>query len=205
MSVSSLTRFTVPLDNDQSANNQSLLMPKLKYSFRATFENFGISTPRSELSKQMVDFTRPNLTFEEIELPVYNSRAYIEGKHSWEQLTVNFRDDVNGNVQKLVGEQVQKQFDMMEQSRAASGIDYKFITRFEVLDGGNGQFTPAVLETWEFYGCFLTNINYGEASFATSEPMTIALQIRFDNAIQSPLGTGIGTDVGRTLGQVVTG
>jgi len=205
MSVSSLNKFTVPLDTDQSANAQGMLMPKLKYSFRASFENFGVSSPRSELSKQLVDFTRPKLTFEEIELPVYNSRVRVQGKHDWEQLTVNFRDDVNGNVSKLMGEQVQKQFDMMEQSRAASGIDYKFIARLEVLDGGNGQFTPNVLETWEFYGCFLTSVDYGEANYGSSEAMTISAQIRFDNAVQSPLGTGIGSDVGRTLGSVVTG
>ena len=30
MSVSSLNKFTVPLDTDQSANAQGLLMPKLK-------------------------------------------------------------------------------------------------------------------------------------------------------------------------------
>ena len=39
------------------------------------------------------------------------------------------RDDASGQVAKLVGEQVQKQFDMMEQSSAASGIDYKFISK----------------------------------------------------------------------------
>ena len=205
MSVSSLNKFTVPLNNDQSANAQSLLMPKLKYSFRATFENFGISSPRTELSKQVMDFTRPSLSFEKIEIPVYNSKAFIAGKHTWEELTVNFRDDVNGNVQKLIGEQIQKEFDMMEQSRAASGIDYKFITRFEVLDGGNGQFTPTVLETWEFYGCFITTVNYNDANYATSEPMTITMNVSFDNAVNTPLGTGIGVDVGRTIGQVITG
>ena len=53
MSVSSLTKFTVPLDSDQSANAQGLLMPKLKYRFRALFENLGVSTPRTELTKQV--------------------------------------------------------------------------------------------------------------------------------------------------------
>jgi hypothetical protein len=48
MAVSSLTRMTVPLASDQSAANQGLLMPKLKYRFRVIFENFGVSTPRTE-------------------------------------------------------------------------------------------------------------------------------------------------------------
>ena len=205
MSVSSLTKFTVPVDGDQSAASQGLLMPKLKYRFRATFENFGVSTPRTELTKQVIDITRPAVTFEEMEVPVYNSRVYLVGKHNWDPVTVNLRDDVNGGVTKLVGEQIQKQFDFMEQASASSGIDYKFITRFEILDGGNGASTPSVLETWELYGCFIQNVNYGDLNYASSEPATVSMNIRFDNAVQAPLGDGIGASVARTLGQTITG
>ena len=205
MSVSSLTKFTVPIDGDQSAASQGLLMPKLKYRFRVNFENFGISTPRTEMTKQVMDITRPSVTFEEFEIPVYNSRVYLVGKHAWEMVTVNLRDDVNGGVTKLCGEQVQKQFDMMEQSSASSGIDYKFITRFEVLDGGNGANAPSVLEPWELYGCFIKNINYVDLKYATQEPATITMSLRYDNAVQTPLGDGIGSTVARTLGQTITG
>jgi len=205
MSVSSLSKFTVPLASDQSASAQGLLMPKLKYRFRISFENFGVSTPRSELTKQVIDFTRPSVTFEPIPIDIYNSKVYIQGKHEWETATVNLRDDASGQVAKLVGEQTQKQFDMMEQSSAASGIDYKFVTRCEVLDGGNGASAPNVLETWELYGCFVTNVNYGDLSYASSEAATIAMTIRFDNAVQTPIGSGIGATVARTIGEVVTG
>ena len=205
MSVSSLTKFTVPLDSDQSANAQGLLMPKLKYRFRALFENLGVSTPRTELTKQVMDITRPSLTFEEMEVPVYNSRVYLAGKHSWEMITVQFRDDVNGSVSRLLGEQVQKQFDVMEQASAAAGIDYKFITRFEILDGGNGASVANVLETWELYGCFIQNVNYNDLNYASNEPVTITAAIRFDNAIQSPIGDGVGASVARNVGTVVTG
>ena len=205
MSVSTLTKFTVPLDSDQSATSQGLLMPKLKYRFRAFFENFGVSTPRTELTKQVIDIIRPTVSFEEIEIPVYNSRVYLAGKYAWEQVTINFRDDVNGSVSRLIGEQIQKQFDFFEQASAASGIDYKFITRFEILDGGNAASTPNVLETWEMYGCFLVNVNYNDLNYATNEPVTITAAIRFDNAVQTPIGDGIGATVARTLGSVVTG
>jgi hypothetical protein len=205
MSVSSLTKFTVPIDGDQSAASQGLLMPKLKYRFRASFENFGVSTPRTEMTKQIMNITRPSVTFEENIIDIYNSKVYLVGKHTWEQITVNLRDDVNGSVSKLVGEQVQKQFDFMEQSSAASGIDYKFITRFEILDGGNGASTPNVLETWELYGCFIANVNYNDLDYASQEPAMITLSVRFDNAVQTPLGDGIGSSVARTVGQVVTG
>lgn len=205
MAISTLSKLSVPLASDQSASAQGMLMPKLQYRFRVSFENFGVSTPTTELTKQVVDCTRPNLTFEDIELAVYNSKVRLAGRHTWENITVNLRDDASGQVQKLVGEQLQKQFDFFEQASAASGIDYKFTTRIEILDGGNGANTPNVLETWEVYGCYLQGANYNTLNYATSEPVTVSLTIRYDNAIQSPTGTGVGTAVGRALGTLATG
>jgi len=205
MAVSSLTRMTVPLASDQSSATQGLLMPKLKYRFRVVFENLGVSTPRTELTKQVIDFTRPSVTFEEIPIEVYNSRMYLAGKHTWATTTANFRDDAGGHVSRLIGEQLQKQLDFMEQASASSGIDYKFTTRCEILDGGNGSSEPVVLETWEMYGCFITEANYGDLNYGSNEPVTIGMTLRFDNAIQTPIGSGVGATVGRTLGDVITG
>jgi len=205
MAVSSLSRMTVPLASDQSSPNQGLLMPKLKYRFRVIFENFGVSTPRTELTKQVMDFTRPTVSFEAIDIPIYNSTIKLAGKYSWGDLTCQARDDAGGNVSKLVGEQLQKQLDFMEQSSASSGIDYKFLTRFEVLDGGNGANEPIALETWEIYGCYLSEVNYNNMDYGASEPVTISMTIRFDNAVQTPTGSGVGAIVGRTLGDVATG
>jgi hypothetical protein len=207
MAVASLTNMTVPLANDVSASSQGLLMPKLKYRFRVTFQNFGVSGSgeRLELTKQVIDFTRPNVTFENIDLPIYNSTIKLAGKYAWQDITCNLRDDAGGNVSKLVGEQLQKQLDFMEMSSASSGIDYKFLTVFEVLDGGNGTNAPISLETWEIYGCYLQGVNYGDMNYGTSEDARIALTIRFDNAVQTPAGSGVGAAVGRTLGDVATG
>jgi hypothetical protein len=204
MSVASLTKFTVPLASNQSASSQGLLMPKLKYRFRASFEGFGVSADRVELTKQVVDIKRPSVSFSPITLDVYNSKVYLQGKPEWQETSVNFRDDAGGNVARLVGEQIQKQFDFLEQASAVSGADYKFILRFEVLDGGNGAATPNVLETWELYGCFISNADYGDLNYGSNEDARIALNIRFDNAIQTPVGQSLGaamaSGVGNALG-----
>ena len=207
MAVSSLTRMTVPLASDQSNPNQGLLMPKLKYRFRVIFENFGVSTPRTELTKQVMDFTRPQVDFADIDIPIYNSTVRLAGKYTWSDLTCNLRDDAGGNVSRLVGEQLQKQLDFTEMASAASGIDYKFLTRFEILDGGNGAGEPVVLENWEIYGCYLKSVNYNNMDYSASEPVTIALSIRFDNAnqINQPGGVGIPFSIGRVVGDVATG
>jgi len=88
MSVSSLTKMTTPLASDQSATSQGLLMPKLSYRFRVVFENLGVSTPRTELTKQVKDFKRPNPTFEPIVIDVYNSKVKLAGKPSWAEFVM---------------------------------------------------------------------------------------------------------------------
>jgi hypothetical protein len=208
MAVSSLQRMTVPLASDQSASDQGLLMPKLKYRFRVSFQNFGSSqgaVPVTEMTKQVMSFTRPNLSFEEITLPIYNSTLKLAGKHTWADVTCEIRDDASAAVSRLVGQQLQKQMDFIEMASAASGIDYKFLTKVEILDGGNGASAPTVLETWELYGCYLKSADYGALNYGESAPVTINLTIAYDNANLTPEEIGFVTPVARTLGDVVTG
>ena len=193
MSAASLTKFTVPLGGNQSSPYQGLLMPKLKFRFRAFFENFGApGAATAELTKQLISFARPQVTMEPISIPVYNSMVYIAGRPTWSATSIVLRDDAGGNVSRIVGEQLQKQFDFLEQASASSAIDYKFIATLEMLDGANGNTEPTVLEQWQLYGCFLNDVNYGDATYSDNEPMTITMSIRYDNAIQT-VGAGVGT------------
>jgi hypothetical protein len=205
MAIATLSKMTVPLASGDSASSQGLLMPKLQYRFRVSFNNFGVKTPTTELTKQVIDCSKPNLSFDQITLDVYNSRVYLAGKHTWEPITINLREDVNNEVQTLVGEQLQKQFDFYEQSSAASGLDYKFTTVIEILDGGNAANVPTVLETFELFGCYLESANYNSLNYAESAPVTITLNIRYDNAIQTPQGVGIGTAIARNVSTLATG
>ena len=210
MAITSLNNIGIPTTN-AAGSTQVLLMPKLKYRFRVTLLGFGV-TAATELTKQVQDVTRPKVSFEEMTLDVYNSKVKLAGRHALEPVTLTLRDDASGQVQKMVGQQIQKQFDFMEQASARSGIDYKFTTRIEVLDGGNGSLVPSTLETFEMYGCFIQNADYGDANYSTNEHMTVALSIVYDNLSQfaagatavSPIG-GIGAAVGRTIGAATTG
>ena len=193
MATGSLTNMTVPLSSNQTASTQGLLMPKLKYRFRVSFVNMGLGISTNELTKQVMDFTRPNLNFNPITLDVYNSKIYLQGKPEWQPVTVTLRDDVNGNVAKVLSDQLQKQFDFAQQSSARTGQNYKFETMFEVLDGGNGaNGTGGVLETWRMFGCFISEINYNNFDYKDNEPATITVQLKYDNALQNLTG-GPGT------------
>jgi hypothetical protein len=163
-------------------------MPKLKYRFRVTLNGFGPpgnANDATEITKQVVDITRPTIAFDPIVIDVYNSRINLAGKHTWTPLALNVRDDVSGGVSKLVGLQLQKQFDFFEQASAASGIDYKFKTNIEILDGGNGVgAAPIILEKWEVYGCYLENVNYNNLAYSENAAATITMSIKYDNALQ---------------------
>jgi len=210
MPIASLNRFTVPLSANQSSNTQGLLMPKLRYRFRVTLDGFGVAgTPSTEMTKQVMTVTRPQVTFEEIKLNVYNSTVKLAGRHSFSDAKLVLRDDVTGAVSKKVGEQIQKQLDFYEQSSAASGVDYKFRMRVEITDGGNGAYEPTSLESFEFLGCFVKIAEYQGGDYSNNEPMDITLTITYDNAIQlnRPGGdrSGLGVDVGRTIRTLALG
>ena len=206
MATASQSLFNMTVGADNTPSSQGLLMPKLQYRFRALFLNFGTGGSTQELTKQVIDIARPSVSFTEIPIDIYNSKIYLAGKHEWTTTTINMRDDAGGNVSKLVGQQIQKQMDFVEQASAATAQDYKFEINYEVLDGGNGLLTPTVLEKWELYGCFIQTVNYNNMNYSTNEAATISLTVRYDNAIQSPLTSGIGTSVGRAFGgTAVTG
>jgi hypothetical protein len=193
MAIAALSNFTVPLASNQSAGAQGILMPKLQYRFRISFEGFGVSGSTTELTKQVAEAGRPAVEYEDQTIDVYNSRVHYAGKYKWSPITVKLRDDVTGAVSKLVGEQNQKQFDFFEQSSAASGGDYKFTMRVEMLDGGNGASTPNVLETWEIYGCYVQKTTYGTLAYKNNEAVQIELSIIYDNAVQVGASAGLGT------------
>jgi hypothetical protein len=185
MSIASLTKFTVPLGTTAS---EGLLMPKLKYRFRVGFQGFGSlgATEATQLTKQVVSVARPNVNFNPQKIDVYNSTINFAGKPTWQTITLKLRDDITGTVSKIVGDQMQKQFDFLEQSAKAAASDYKFKLIIEMLDGGNTASGVAnVLEKWECYGCFITQANYNGLSYSEQTQVEIDLTIQPDNCIQT--------------------
>jgi len=161
-----LDKLSVPVDGE----NQGTLMPKLQYRFRVNFINLG-ATDTKFATNNVVSVTRPNLT----------SRIYLAGKHSWEPVTVELRDDVNSLTSTLMDQQVAKQIDMANQSSPQAGVSYKFQLDIENLNGGNPN--PEVLDTWRLSGCYIANLTYNETNYASGgEFQTMSVQIRYDNA-----------------------
>jgi hypothetical protein len=208
MPITTLQNISIPTEG--AGSNSSLLMPKLQYRFRVFLDSFGTTGGPDgvrEISRQVVDVTRPNVSFEQMTIDTYNSRTYLAGKHTWEPITLTLREDANNNVQKIVGQQLQRQFDFFEQASAVSSGSYKFQTRIEILDGGNGATGVNVIDRFHLVGCYIESANYNTLAYATNEPVTTSLTIRYDNAIQFGADeefVGIGAPVLRAT-QAATG
>jgi hypothetical protein len=209
MPITTLQNISVPTEG--AGSNSSLLMPKLQYRFRVLLDSFGTTggpDGTREISRQVVDVTRPNISFEQMTIEAYNSRTYLAGKHTWEPITLTLREDANNNVQKVVGQQLQKQFDFFEQSSAVSSGTYKFQTSIEILDGGNGANGANVIDKFQLVGCYIESANYNSLAYATNEAVTTTLAIRYDNAIQFGADesfSGIGEAVTRAVNSAIGG
>ena len=109
--MATLNKFGVPIDG--ATGRGGILQPKLKYRFRVRFTGFGnLGANPVDLTQQVMNITRPKVTHEEVPVHVYNSVAYLMGKHTWEPVTITLRDDINNSISRLTGQQVQKQLNL---------------------------------------------------------------------------------------------
>lgn len=171
-------KFGVPID--EANNKAGILMPKLKYRFRVNFlAPFAGSQNSTSLTQNVQSVTRPSVSVDEVEVHSFNSKIYVQGKHTWQTVDVVIRDDITNSVAKLVGNQVQRQVNHYQQTTAASSQDFKFDTDIEVLDGTEVS-TPT--EFWRLEGCFIQNVTYGDHDYSAAESQIVTLTLRFDNA-----------------------
>jgi hypothetical protein len=185
-----LDKLSVPLGD--SGESRGTLMPKLQYRFRVNFINMGAGDT-SYVTHNVISVQRPNMSHEEVVVDTYNSKIYLAGKHSWEPITIELRDDIDSSTSKVLDGQVAKQIDMANQSSPRAGSSYKFEVTIENLDGGNPA--PEVLDIWELSGCYIANLTYNESNYSSGgEYQSISVQIKFDNAAHTVGGVDALTD-----------
>ena len=178
--MSVLQKFGVPL---APGDGHQTLMPKLQYRFRVLFGNLGGEADTKIITRQVISVTRPQLTHDEMILDVYNSRIYLAGKHTWNPITVIIRDEINSESIKKLDQQLQNQLDHYEQASAAAGSNYKFYMEIETLDGSSTvSASPEILDHWRLEGCYISDIQFGDSNYGTSEAQQVTAIIRYDNA-----------------------
>ena len=189
MAGSTLSKFGVPLNGSPLG----ILQPKQRYRFRVTFQNFGENNGLREMTANVMTCTRPNTTFPRVQLDSYNSVAWIQGKHSFEELEIKLRDDITNSVISSVGAQVQKQMNFFEQTSAVAGVNYKFQMTVDSMDGTDND----ALESWNLQGCFITSVSYEDADYSSGDPQTVTIKVSYDNATNV---AGPNTNDGTTVG-----
>jgi|TARA_B110000908_G_scaffold145843_1_gene176407 hypothetical protein len=171
------TNFGVPV-----SGSSAILMPKLQYRFRVTFGKLGKAGANTTVVTQnVINVGRPSLTHEEVIVDSYNSKMYLAGKHTWEPITIVLRDDMTSAVILALGNQLNKQLDHTSQESASSGEVYKFDMTIETLDGASGG-AEKTIDKWDLNGCYLSNVQYGDLNYGTSEMVQVTATIRYDNA-----------------------
>ena len=183
---STLTKFGVPTGNTGSnaRDRGGILMPKLKYRFRVLVFGFGsasLGASGIDFTQQVINVNKPSIDFDPITLDVYNSKAFLAGKHTWSDINISLRDDISNTINRLVSAQMQRQINVFEQTSYGAASNYKFDTIIDILDGGNDYY----LERWFMEGCYLTNIKHSDLDYSSSEAQTIDLTIKYDNATQT--------------------
>lgn len=173
------SRFGIPIPG--ATEGTGIIMPKLKYRFRVNFQGIGAAERAVELTTNVQSVTRPSISVEEVEVHSYNSKVYIQGKHTWNTIDVTFRDDITNSISKLIGAQVQRQINHYQQTTAAASNQFKFNMTLDVMDGSTA--TPS--ETWELEGCFIQNVAYGDNDYAETSQQQVIITVRYDNAVHA--------------------
>jgi hypothetical protein len=173
-----------------------ILMPKLQNRWNVQFVGIGGTAVGNDLSLQATTVTFPNLSFEEIQLDRYNSRAWIAGKHNWDPCTLTIEDDITNRAQAVIQAQLETQQRLIGASgpwlnSEATASGYKFGAMINTLDGNEG-----VVETWKLEGCYISAVDYGSGDYSTAEKRQIQLTLRYDHARQELLGGVSGTAIG---------
>lgn len=178
-----------------------VLHPKQKNRWRAIFVGLGgtlgaSSSVPNDLSLQVVSFTRPSLSYEEVQMDRYNSRVYVAGKHQFEPCTLTVEDDVTNRAANAIQSQLERQQRLIGATgpwlnSEATAFGYKFGMMLEMLDGNE-----SVVEQWKYEGCFIQALDYDTADYSTGEKMMITMTVRYDHARQILVPSVTGSAIG---------
>jgi len=145
------------------------------------------------ITSMAITAERPKVEYEEIQLHRYNSRAYLQGKYTFQPITVVIEPDLGGSCHKGIQRQMEVQQKLIGPNagpwlgQAVAGFDYKFSMVMELLDGDyNGT---NVMESWKLQGCALNNLDFGDLDYQASETIKTTMTVRYDHAFMIVSGT----------------
>jgi len=125
----------------------------------------------------MKSASRPSYTIGEQEVNWINSKRYLAGKATFDQLSVTLHDPIAPSGAQQVMEWIRTHHETVS-GRAGYADFYKRDCQLKLLDP-----VGTVVELWDIKGAFLTAANFGDLNYDGEEMADISLTIRFDNCV----------------------
>lgn len=121
--------------------------------------------------------SRPQLTFDETVIDFINQKRYLAGKGTWAPINLTLYDPIVPSASQKVFEWIRLCWENLT-GRMGYAQFYKKTINLKLLDP-----VGAVVEDWELQGAWIQDDNHGDLDYSTSDPVEIALTIRFDQAV----------------------
>jgi hypothetical protein len=117
----------------------------------------------------------PSINNAEIPIAHFNKTKYTKGKTTYDPISITLYDYINPSTAQLI---MSWQVAHAEGRSGRDGYDamFKRDCTLEICDP-----LGSVVRVWRYYGCFLTNANFGEFNWDTDSVMEIPLSIRYDD------------------------
>lgn len=122
-------------------------------------------------------FARPTRSFEEIQMDYINTKRWMAGKHTWNDIQLVLYDPIAPAAAAKVEEWTKLNYNSTD-GKAGYAAVYKQTINLKMLDPqGN------IAQEWEIRGAWPRDINYTGLDYASSDAATIELTLRYDEAI----------------------
>jgi len=120
---------------------------------------------------------RPSIAQAEVEIPFLNTSTWVVGRFTWNSMDVNFRDPIGPFAAQALMEWIRLHSESVT-GRQGYAAGYKKDVQLELLDP-----TGVVIEKWILVNTMLTNVNFNNLDYSSSDLADITATLRFDRAI----------------------
>lgn len=197
--MNSLNKYSVPLPGNGTRG--PMKMPKRRDTWRVLFFGFGASSDDGNFVALDANTVKiPEISHEPVSIHSYNSTAHYKGRYSIGTSELSFRDTIGNNSIKALMNQMRKEFNYYSQESRTSASQYKFDVYIQLLDGSNSDASTNVfqgtLNTWVLQSCFITDSNFGDLDYSSSDPQNVSVTIQPDGVfLLGPDGEPLGEEV----------
>jgi len=120
---------------------------------------------------------RPSINFETITMDHINVQRKLQGKGTWQDITITLFDPIVPSGAQAVMEWVRLGHESITGRRGYADFYKKDIDIYMLGPVGDK------IEQWKLKGALLNSVNFGDLSFDSNEPATIELGLSYDYAI----------------------